>query len=73
MVGTLTVIEPRADGDVTAWGDGGRPATSNVNVQRGEVIANVVVGTPGQGGRLQLFAGDGAGEHLAFDITGVFV
>ena len=72
VVGTLTVIEPRADGYVTAWGDGGRPATSNVNVQRGEVIANVVVGTPGQDGRLELFAGDGAGEHLAFDITGVF-
>jgi hypothetical protein len=72
VVGTLTVIDPRADGYVTAWGDGGRPATSNVNVQRGEVIANVVVGTPGQGGRLELFAGDGAGEYLAFDITGVF-
>jgi lysophospholipase L1-like esterase len=72
VIGTLTVIDPRGDGYVTAWGDGARPGTSNVNVQQNEVIANFVVGAPGHDGRLELFAGDGAGEYLAFDITGVF-
>ena len=69
--GTLTVIDPRGDG-YDGVGDGARPGTSNVNVQQNEVIANFVVGVPGHDGRLELFAGDGAGEYLGFDITGVF-
>ena len=72
VVGTLTVIEPFADGYVTVWGDGDRPGSSSLNASAHEVISNAVVVAPGSDGRIELFAGDGAGQHLALDIVGVF-
>ena len=67
----LTFVGPSADGFLTAWAAGaGRPATSNVNAQAGEVVANTAVVPVDAQGRIQLMTN--AGAHVVVDLLGTF-
>jgi protocatechuate 3,4-dioxygenase beta subunit len=69
VVMNVTVTEATAAGYVTAWPEGTRPATSNINVDAvGGTTANQVVIPVGADGSIRLFTQGGA--HLIADVTG---
>jgi hypothetical protein len=69
VVMNVTATEATAAGYVTAWPDGDRPTTSNLNVEGvGQTIANQVVTPVGSDGSIRLFTQSGA--HLIADVTG---
>jgi hypothetical protein len=62
----VTVTDATAPGFVTVWGDGARPDTSNVNIERaGQTVPNLVVVPVGADGKVRLFTDGGA--HLLAD------
>jgi protocatechuate 3,4-dioxygenase beta subunit len=69
VVMNVTVTEATAAGYVTAWPEGTRPGTSNINVDAvGGTTANQVVIPVGADGSIRLFTQGGA--HLIADVTG---
>lgn len=43
VMASITATEPVGNGVLTAWGDGGRPGTSNLNYAAGQTIANAAL------------------------------
>ena len=69
VVLNVTATEATAAGYITAWPDGTRPTTSNLNVVTvGQTIANQVVIPVGTDGSIRLFTQ--TGTHLVADVTG---
>jgi hypothetical protein len=68
---TLTLVDARHDGFVTAWDQGGKPDVSSVNVSPGTpTAANTTVVPVTSEGKFQVFvAGD---SHLLVDLLGVW-
>jgi hypothetical protein len=65
----VTATDATAPGFVTVWGDGDRPETSNLNIEReGQTVPNLVVVPVGADGNVRLFT-DG-GTHLLADVAG---
>jgi len=71
VVANVTITEPNAPGYVTAWPGGtGRPLASNLNVVKGQTVANLtMVGLGGEA--MALFTQPSA--HLIVDVSGWFV
>ncbi len=68
---TVVATEATAPGFVTVWGDGDRPATSALNLDRpGQTRANFAITPIGADGNIRLFTQ--SGTHLVVDLTGVF-
>jgi hypothetical protein len=64
----VTVADATDAGFVTVWGDGARPDTSNVNIERaGQTVPNLVVVPVGADGKVRLFTDGGA--HLLADVA----
>ena len=55
VVLNVTATDPTAAGYVTAWSDGDRPATSNVNMEAGRTRASLVATAPGADGAVRLY------------------
>ena len=71
VVVTVTVVSPRASGYLQVWPAGAvRPATSNLNFQPGQTIANTVMVPVGAGGRIEVANGSADGVDLLVDVTG---
>lgn len=71
VVANVTITEPAAPGYVTAWPAGvTRPVASNLNVVRGQTVANLTMVGLGGGG-LALYTQSPA--HLLIDVAGWFV
>lgn len=67
----VTVTEPDAAGYVTVWPCGSpRPTASNLNVDAGQTLPNLVMARVGAGGRVCLFTQSPA--HLIADVNGWF-
>jgi hypothetical protein len=65
----VTATDATAPGYVTVWGEGARPDTSNLNIEReGQTVPNLVVVPVGADGNVRLFT-DG-GTHLLADVAG---
>jgi hypothetical protein len=65
----VTATEATSAGYVTAWPEGSRPTTSNLNLESaGQTIANQVVIPVGSDGSIRLFTQSGA--HFIADVTG---
>ncbi len=65
----ITATEAAAAGYVTVWPEGGRPSTSNLNVESSsQTIANQVIVPVGADGSVRLFTQ--AGTHLVVDVAG---
>ena len=68
---TIVATDARGTGFVTVWGDGTRPDTSALNVDRaGQTRANFAITPIGADGNIRLYTQ--AGTHLVVDLTGVF-
>jgi protocatechuate 3,4-dioxygenase beta subunit len=71
VVLNVTATEASAAGYITAWPEGARPTTSNLNVETADqTIANQVVIPVGSDGSIRLFTQNGA--HLIADVTGYY-
>jgi hypothetical protein len=76
VTGNLTVVDPSSGGYVSLGPVvASSPATSTVNVPRGDTRANGVLVGLSDGGDLQLVwtGAPGSSAHLLFDVTGYFV
>jgi hypothetical protein len=68
----LTVVKPTYGGYLTAYPSGqARPTASSINVQKGQVIANLVTVPVGLDGKVSIFNGAGA-THLLADVSGYY-
>ncbi len=66
----VTVVNPAANGYLVVWPDGSaRPATSNVNYQRGLVISNSVLSGVSGAGMVDILAIGGPADVIV-DVTG---
>jgi GH25 family lysozyme M1 (1,4-beta-N-acetylmuramidase) len=68
VVLNITVTEPEATGVIVAWGDGGQPATSNLNFITGQSIANNAYVPITAAGGVNIFAS--AATHVILDVQG---
>ncbi len=67
----VTVTEPGAAGYASVYPCGSdRPTVSNLNVERGDTIANAVLAKAGSGGRVCVYVSMPA--HVVVDVTGYF-
>jgi hypothetical protein len=72
VVLNVTVTEPAASGYVTVYPDGKpRPTASNLNWDKNETIANLVV-VPVVNGRIDLYNGSAGGAYVIADLAGFF-
>ena len=70
VVLNVTAVDPTADGFVTVYPCGTRPATSNLNYTSGRTVANTVI-TPVSGAGKVCFYAHGT-THLIADLSGWF-
>ena len=69
----VTVTLPSADAFFTVWPTGlSRPNASNVNVERGQTVPNMVVVPVGAGGSVSIYMNAG-GADVVVDVLGYFV
>ena len=74
VVLNVTVTDPTSSGYVTAYPDGvARPTASNLNLVKGQTIANLVVVKLGAGGRVDLYNGTGGSLDLVADVAGYYL
>lgn len=67
----LTYVEPVARGFLTAWAAGqGRPRTSNINADAGQIVANAAVVPVDAAGRISVFSN--VDTHVVIDVLGAF-
>lgn len=65
----VTVTEPINSGYTTVFSDGDtRPLASNLNYDKGQTTANLVVAKVGLGGRITIY--NSTGSHLVVDVFG---
>jgi hypothetical protein len=68
---TIVATDSSGPGFVTVWGDGTRPTTSVLNLDRaGQTRANFAITPIGADGNIRVFTQ--AGTHVVVDLTGVF-
>ncbi|MFN8021655.1 MAG: matrixin family metalloprotease [Acidimicrobiales bacterium] len=68
---TIVATDSSGPGFVTVWGDGDRPTTSVLNLDRaGQTRANFAITPIGADGSIRVYTQ--AGTHLVVDLTGVF-
>lgn len=73
VVFNLTVAEARSFGFVTAYASGtARPDASNVNFDKGQIVANSVTVPVGADGKVTLFNRSAGATHLLADISGYY-
>ncbi|MDQ1055004.1 hypothetical protein QE394_002932 [Arthrobacter sp. SORGH_AS 212] len=73
VVFNLTVAEARSFGFVTAYASGTtRPDASNVNFDKGQIVANSVTVPVGADGKVTLFNRSAGATHLIADISGYY-
>ncbi|WP_426763888.1 S8 family peptidase [Pseudarthrobacter sp. 1G09] len=73
VVFNLTVAEARSFGFVTAYASGtARPDASNLNFDKGQIVANSVTVPVGADGKVTLFNRSAAATHLIADIAGYY-
>ena len=71
VVATLTVVDPRQAGYITAWpAETNRPGTSNLNFAAGRTTANMVLLAAGLEAGVELFNGSPGTVQLIVDVTG---
>jgi hypothetical protein len=64
----VTMTDATSPGFVTVWGDGGRPETSNLNVQTvGQTVPNMVIVPVGADGKVRIYTDHGG--HLLADVA----
>jgi hypothetical protein len=64
----VTITDATAPGFVTVWGNGGRPETSNLNVQTvGQTVPNMVIVPVGADGKVRIYTDHGG--HLLADVA----
>jgi hypothetical protein len=64
----VTITDATSPGFVTVWGDGGRPETSNLNVQTVEqTVPNMVIVPVGADGKVRIYTDHGG--HLLADVA----
>ncbi|MGB3411661.1 MAG: hypothetical protein WBA45_10715 [Microthrixaceae bacterium] len=69
VVLNVTVTEPINSGYTTVFSDGdARPVASNLNFNKGQTTANLVVATVGLSGRITIY--NSTGTHLVVDVFG---
>ena len=69
----VTVTRPSSSAFVTVWPSGEpRPTASNLNVVRGQTVANLVVVRVGVGGRVSLYASGADATDVVVDVLGWF-
>jgi len=71
VVVTLTGTGSTAAGFVTAWGDGVRPVTSDLNLSTSSTVANLAVVPISSAGQVQLYNSQGS-THLIADVLGYY-
>ena len=68
----VTVTQPTANGFITVYPSGvDRPTASNLNMQPGQTVPNLVIAKVGAGGAVDLFNSAGS-SHLVADVVGWF-
>lgn len=73
VVFNLTVAEARSFGFVTAYASGTtRPDASNLNFDKGQIVANSVTVPVGADGKVTLFNRSAGATHLIADISGYY-
>lgn len=73
VVFNLTVAEARSFGFVTAYASGAtRPDASNLNFDKGQIVANSVTVPVGADGKVTLFNRSTGATHLIADISGYY-
>ncbi|WP_052690494.1 S8 family peptidase [Pseudarthrobacter chlorophenolicus] len=73
VVFNLTVAEARSFGFVTAYASGtARPDASNLNFDKGQIVANSVTVPVGADGKVTLFNRSAGATHLIADISGYY-
>ncbi|SDT52052.1 serine protease [Pseudarthrobacter equi] len=73
VVFNLTVAEARSFGFVTAYASGtARPDASNLNFDKGQIVANSVTVPVGADGKVTLFNRSAGATHLLADISGYY-
>jgi len=73
VVFNLTVAEARSFGFVTAYASGTtRPDASNLNFDKGQIVANSVTVPVGADGKVTLFNRSTGATHLIADISGYY-
>jgi hypothetical protein len=72
VVVNVTAVGATASTHLTLWASGGsKPATSNVNVAAGQVVANQAIVPVGADGRISI-ANAAGGTHVIVDVQGWF-
>ena len=72
VVLNVTATEPSATTFVTVFPSGAaRPMASNLNVERGQTVPNLVVAKVGGDGRVAIFNHQGS-THVVADVVGYF-
>ena len=71
MTGTITIVGPLADGFLLGYPCGPLPATSSVNAEAGQILANAVTTAVRSGGRLCVYASQ-TGNSLV-DVAGWWI
>ncbi|MEZ5142891.1 MAG: glycoside hydrolase family 76 protein [Acidimicrobiales bacterium] len=70
VVLNVTAVLPTATSHLTVWPTGApMPLASNLNFGAGQVVANLVMAKPGDGGRVSVHNNSGA-VHVVLDVTG---
>ena len=73
VVLNVTVVAPARAGFVTVFGGGAaRPAVSNLNFVRGQVVPNLVVAPVGADGKVDLYNGSPGSVQMLADVSGWF-
>ncbi|HZE48048.1 MAG TPA: hypothetical protein VE074_00725, partial [Jatrophihabitantaceae bacterium] len=73
VVLNVTVTAPTAGGYVTAWGDGARPGSSNLNFGRGQTVPNLAVVPVDSAGKVSFYNGSAGTVQLVADVSGYFL
>ena len=70
MVLNVTVTQPTAASYLTIYPNGtSRPATSNLNFDPGQTVANLVIAPVGADGKIDFYNADGSTQIVA-DVSG---
>ena len=74
VVFNMTVAEAKAYGFVTAYASGTtRPDASNLNFDKGQIVANSVTVPVGADGKVTLFNRSAGATHLLADVSGYYL
>lgn len=71
LVGNVTAVKPTTSTLFVLWGDGDRPAVSNINVAPGDIVANAAVIPVDDQNRFHIYNNLGYADALV-DVAGTF-